>query len=183
MQLWSVCWQGTVGRTKNIPRMFTALDVSQFSGWLSAEPCRVKRGGVGRWVACGAGRRSSKRSRNHRAGGCGAAVAQAERRVDPTAERTQNVPSMVRTLDVSQFSGWLNANAFCRVEREVWEEGEHAGWATGAGVGLRRPLLPLTAAHAVSRVGGPSCGVCCEGTRGAHLKHLHHGCDTGRVPA
>ena len=33
------------------------------------------------------------------------------------AERTINVLYMVVTLDVFQFSGWLNADAPCRVER------------------------------------------------------------------
>ena len=31
-------------------------------------------------------------------------------------ERTWNIQTMVLTLDVSQFSGWLNADARCRVE-------------------------------------------------------------------
>ena len=35
------------------------------------------------------------------------------------AERTQNMDSMVVTLDVSKLSGWLNAYASCRVEREA----------------------------------------------------------------
>ena len=32
--------------------------------------------------------------------------------------RTANMPYMVLTLEVSESSGWLNANAFCRVKRE-----------------------------------------------------------------
>ena len=32
-------------------------------------------------------------------------------------ERTLNMLSMFMTLDVSKLSGWLNANAPCRVER------------------------------------------------------------------
>ena len=55
------------------------------------------------------------------------AVAQAARRVDPTveaagrarAERTPNMPYIFVTLDVSKLSGWLNADALCRVEREA----------------------------------------------------------------
>ena len=35
------------------------------------------------------------------------------------AERTQNMDSMFVTLDVSKLSGWLNAVAYCRVEREA----------------------------------------------------------------
>ena len=35
------------------------------------------------------------------------------------AERTQNMRDMVVTRDVSKLSGWLNAVAYCRVEREA----------------------------------------------------------------
>ena len=52
-------------------------------------------------------------------------------REDPAAEvaggarakRTAKKLCMTLTLDVSQFSGWLNAAAPCQVEREAWEEG------------------------------------------------------------
>ena len=40
-------------------------------------------------------------------------------------ERTLNIWRMFVTLDVSKLSGWLNADADCRVERracDVWEE-------------------------------------------------------------
>ena len=44
------------------------------------------------------------------------------------AERTANMLYMFVTLDVSRLSGWLNADARCRVERgEAYEEGRHAG--------------------------------------------------------
>ena len=33
------------------------------------------------------------------------------------AERTQNIAFMAVTLEVSKLSGWLNADALCRVER------------------------------------------------------------------
>ena len=36
-------------------------------------------------------------------------------------ERTWNMPSMVVTLDVSKLSGWLNADASCRVERRAFD--------------------------------------------------------------
>ena len=32
------------------------------------------------------------------------------------AERTENINPMVVTLDVSRLSGWLNANALCRIK-------------------------------------------------------------------
>ena len=35
------------------------------------------------------------------------------------AERTLNIQSMSVTLDVSKLSGWLNADADCRVERRA----------------------------------------------------------------
>ena len=56
------------------------------------------------------------------------------------AERTQNMFDMVVTLDVSKLSGWLNAAAFCRVERKACgKRGGMRGRATGgARVGRRR---------------------------------------------
>ena len=38
---------------------------------------------------------------------------------------------MSLTLDVSKFSGWLNANAPCRVGREGIQKGRHAGRERG----------------------------------------------------
>ena len=35
------------------------------------------------------------------------------------AERTLNMDIMFVTLDVSKFSGWLNATALCQAEREA----------------------------------------------------------------
>ena len=35
--------------------------------------------------------------------------------------------SMVVTLDVSKLSGWLNADAACRVERQACDAGRGAG--------------------------------------------------------
>ena len=62
------------------------------------------------------------------AGGRGeAAAAQAACWEGPTvevggrarAERTRNMPPMSVTLEVSRLSGWLNADALCRVKREA----------------------------------------------------------------
>ena len=62
------------------------------------------------------------------AGGRGeAAAAQAACREGPTVEvggrarteRTRNMECMIVTLDVSRLSGWLNADALCRVEQEA----------------------------------------------------------------
>ena len=35
------------------------------------------------------------------------------------------------TLDVSRLIGWLNADAFCRVERRAYDAGQSAGWEAG----------------------------------------------------
>ena len=42
------------------------------------------------------------------------------------AERTWNMPYMFVTLDVSKLSGWLNADADCRVERRACDAGRGA---------------------------------------------------------
>ena len=34
-------------------------------------------------------------------------------------ERTENTPFILMTLDVSKLSGWLNADAPCRVAKEA----------------------------------------------------------------
>ena len=60
------------------------------------------------------------------ADGRGAAAVQAARTAGPDcegwgagAERTLNMPNISVTFDVSKLSGWLNAAAFCRVEKGV----------------------------------------------------------------
>ena len=42
------------------------------------------------------------------------------------AERTSNMRYIVLTLDVSKLSGWLNAFAYCRVERRACKVGRRA---------------------------------------------------------
>ena len=42
------------------------------------------------------------------------------------AERTANMLFMSVTLDVSKLSGWLNAVAYCRVERRACDAGRSA---------------------------------------------------------
>ena len=54
------------------------------------------------------------------------------------AERTMNIPRMVVTLDVSKLSGWLNANAFYRVERRACDEGSGTAREAGGGGRPRR---------------------------------------------
>ena len=68
-----------------------------------------------------------------------------------------NMSRMSVTLDVSKFSGWLKLYVLCRVERRAYDAGRDPGQEAGGAVGLLR------------------------GTRRAHLKHIVHGCDLGRV--
>ena len=43
------------------------------------------------------------------------------------AQRTWNIWTMSKTLDVSKLSGWLKANAPCRVEKRAYGAGRGAG--------------------------------------------------------
>ena len=54
------------------------------------------------------------------------------------AERTQNMPCMLVTLDVSKLSGWLKALADCRVERRACDAGRGAAREACEGFGWRR---------------------------------------------
>ena len=89
-------------------------------------------------------------------------------------ERTANMLFMSVTLDVSKLSGWLNADARCRVEREII-----GGGATCGQAGKRVEWDGCWR----KRQGGPNCGGSGQGTRGAHVKHVLHVCDAGRVEA
>ena len=51
------------------------------------------------------------------------------------ADRTSNMDRMVVTLDVLKFSGWLNANAACRVKRGGRVEGGDGMRGAGEGGG------------------------------------------------
>ena len=74
-------------------------------------------------------------------GGRGAAAAQAARRGrvcskpgvhgKAGAERTPKMEYMFVTLDVSKLSGWLNADADCRVERRACDAVRGASQETG----------------------------------------------------
>ena len=64
---------------------------------------------------------------SRREGGWGGVVSGASSREAPTVEaggrargeRTKNMAPMLVTLDVSRLSGWLNADALCRVKKEA----------------------------------------------------------------
>ena len=79
------------------------------------------------------------------------------------------------TLDVSKLSGWLNADANCRVERRACVVGK---WYGPGGV---RALVGGDASGMHGE--GPTQGCGGKGTRGAHVEHLVHGRDLGRVEA
>ena len=64
------------------------------------------------------------------------------------AERTANMACMSVTLDVSKFSGWLNADARCRVERRL-------GHAMQGEVHARRTCGVVAAQAACTRGGRP----------------------------
>ena len=83
--------------------------------------CRVERGLTER-VAClmGGGRAWGGGGASSVHGGPSCAEFAGRAR----AERTLNMAAMVVTLEMSKLSGWLNAAALCRVEREAWDE-EH----------------------------------------------------------
>ena len=81
------------------------------------------------------------------------------------------MPYMFVTLDVSRLSGWLNADAPCRVTTEL-TEGDMRGHE-----GVRVEAVDAACTE------GPT-GHWGHGTRaGAHLKHSVHVRDAGRVEA
>ena len=97
-----------------MPLMVLMLDVSKLSGWLKTFACwRVTR------------RANDVRGevRPERWEGGGAVQTQVvctgRGPNDSRAERTWNILLMSVTLDVSKLSGWLNADAPCRGEREA----------------------------------------------------------------
>eukprot|EP00964_Phaeocystis_antarctica_P038032 scaffold21758_cov46-Phaeocystis_antarctica.AAC.4 len=104
------------------------------SGWLNADArCRVERRvcdaerGVGRET----GERGPAAAHERHARREGPAL-KAGRGYRACAERTQNMPFMVVTLNVSKLSGWLNADASCRVVRRACTmRGEVCGPGTG----------------------------------------------------
>ena len=87
-----------------------------------------------------------------------AAAVQAACRNAPTVEvavrarekRTSNIQNMLVTLDVSKLSGWLNADALCRVERESIKRGANGGPGRGRAWARRRRK------QGAGR--GPNCG-------------------------
>ena len=85
-------------------------------------------------------------------------------------ERTENMPIMFLTLEVSKLSGWLNAAAFCRESnRGHTVRCEGAGQQTGA-------MASSVKGRARLQIRGGARG-------GAHAEHVVHGRDAGGVKA
>ena len=105
-------------RTLNMYPVLVTLDMSRLSGWLNADAyCQVKKGK-------GEHRRRGDMRASRREGGAGWSVAQAATRPATVevegrarAERTPNMYPVRVTLDMSTLSGWLNADAYCRVTK------------------------------------------------------------------
>ena len=83
---------------------------------------------------------------------------------------------MLVTLDVSKLSGWLKAEAYCRVA-QGHVEGDTGGWEVRGGAAV------VWRCTQRARTEEPT-GHWARHARGAaHRKHAIHGCDAGRVEA
>jgi hypothetical protein len=85
--------------------------------------------------------------------------------------------SMVVTLEVSKLSGWLNAVAYCQVERRAYDGGGGGASREAGGPGV-------VAAHKRHAQGCPNSRPGGQGhARRAHEEHGAHVRDLGRVKA
>ena len=104
-------------------------------------------------------------------------------------ERTENMCTMLVTLEVFKLSGWLNADARCRESKggnKVWGEGQSTGRRVTAGLAVCRGVLGcrLGAGHGEERTrniwfmvvtlevsklsGWLNAGACCRVSQGGH---------------
>jgi len=152
-----------------MPAMVVTLEVSKLNGWLKVDAfCRESNGGHsvrGEVQSIG---------RPEVAGDRGASGVQGRARVQigsrARAERTRNMWYMVVTLDVSKLSGWLKADAFCRVETRAHDASEvRAGRRPGGG--RHSGDGATSSAQGEVRLKGVGHR---QGTRGAHPEHLAH---------
>ena len=90
------------------------------------------------------------------------------------AGRTRNMLCMFVTVDVSKLSVWLNADATCRVEGRAYDAGRGADREVGGCEAAAAQVACTRKARL--KAGG-------QGTRGAHVEHVFHGCGLGRVKA
>ena len=112
-----------------MPLMSVTLEVSKLSGWLKVDAdCRVER------RACDAGGRGASREAEgpvvwwrHTRGMHGKGPTQGLGAKGTRGERTSNMWLMRVTREVSKLSGWLKANAVCRVERRGIRCGARCG--------------------------------------------------------
>jgi hypothetical protein len=94
------------------------------------------------------------------------------------AERTANMLLMRVTLEVSKLSGWLKADACCRVEGRACDAGGRGASREGGGPGVvAARQAACTGKRPDSRLGGQGHA------RRAHLEHVAHGRDAGGVKA
>ena len=95
-------------------------------------------------------------------------------------KRTLNILNMSVTLDVSQLSGWLNADAYCRVEGEGMRCGGER-WEPGS-----RRACVRCGGGTTSGMHGEKARLKAWGPRARaerHLEHAAHGRDAGGVQA
>ena len=104
----------------------------------------------------------------------GKARLQVERRA--RTERTLNMFIMPVTLDVSRFSGWLKADASCRVKK-----GAYKPRYMRLEVYARKALGAATAQEVLCAWKGLDYRDWAQDTHVAHPKHAAHSCDIGRV--
>jgi hypothetical protein len=141
-------------------------------------PCQSRKGGVyimgGEVCEC---REAGERVRGGSVGMHGARLKAWGPRA--RAERTSNMWLMSVTLEVSKLSGWLKADASCRVEGRACDAGgercEPGGGRAWGVVAARRAACTCGC--------GPGQGLGAKGTRGAHQEHVAHGRDAGGVEA
>ena len=161
-------------RTLSISSMLVTLVVSKLSSWLNADVhCRVKE-------------KLRKRDDNagREAGGRGAAgPAQAACWQDPTVEasgrgaREAHRKHVLHSCDAGRVEAQRLVERRRALPSRKGSIGRGATCRPGGGRvwGWRRRKQRVQ--------GGPNCGGCWQGTRGAHQKHLQHACDAGRVEA
>ena len=83
------------------------------------------------------------------------------------AARTKNMPDMSLTLEVSKLSGWLKADASCRVEGRVCDAEGPRGASREAG----GPVV-WAAQKGHARGNGPTQGLGAKGTRGERTYNM-----------
>ena len=104
-----------VERTWNISRMVVTLEVSKLSGRLNNDArCRESNGGHTVWCevqSTGRPEAAGDRDARNVQGEGPPADTRYYREAGQGGERTQNMPRMSVTLEVSKLSGWSNADA------------------------------------------------------------------------